>query len=99
MKGCPAEADDQEGNPSAACERLQPGQPVAAAGAAEGNRNVVVDQLAATVGEDRWTAGEACPLPPAFAGGKPSDEAAVWEYGATHRDAAAASGVAEELGK
>jgi hypothetical protein len=41
---------------------LRPGQPVTAAGAAEGNRNVVVDHLAATVGEDRRAAGKACPL-------------------------------------
>lgn len=35
----------------AECDRLQLGQSVVAAGATEGNRNVVVDQLATAVGE------------------------------------------------
>jgi hypothetical protein len=48
------------------------------AGAAEGNRNVVVDQLAAAAGEDRRPVGKACPLLLAIVDGKPSDAAPVW---------------------
>src|ERR1022692_249201 len=76
---------------------LQPGESVAAAGTAEANRELVADQLAATTGEDRRTAGETCPLLLAFAGGEPSDEAALWEYGAADRGAVASGGVAEAL--
>ena len=43
---------EQRGAAVGTCDRIQPGQPVAAAGAAEGNQNVVVDQFATTVGED-----------------------------------------------
>jgi hypothetical protein len=58
-------------------DRIQLGQPVAAAGAAEGNRNVVVDQHAATAGEDRWAADKARPLLLVIAGGEPSHAAHV----------------------
>jgi hypothetical protein len=47
----------------------------AAAGAAEGNRVVVADQPAATVGEDRRSVGKACPLLLAIVGGEPPDAA------------------------
>src|ERR1035437_9088594 len=40
-------------------DRIQLGQPVAAAGAAEGNRNMVIDQFAAAVGENRRAADQA----------------------------------------
>jgi hypothetical protein len=43
--------------------RLRLGQSVAANGAAEANRNVVVDQLATAVGEDRRAVGKACAVP------------------------------------
>ena len=76
---------------------LQPGESVAAAGTAEANRELVADQLAATTGEDRRTAGETCPLLLAFAGGEPSDEAALWEYGAADRGAVASGGLAEPV--
>ncbi len=42
-------------------DRIQLGQPAAAADAAEGNRQMVVDQLAAVASEDRRAAGKACP--------------------------------------
>ena len=67
---------------------LQLEESVAAAGLAQANRDLVADQLAATFGENGWTAGEACPLLLACAGGEPSDEAALWEYGAGDRGAA-----------
>jgi hypothetical protein len=66
----------------------QLGEFVAAAGVAKANRELVADQLAATTGEDARTAGEACPLLLAFAGGEPSHEVAVWEYVAADRGAA-----------
>jgi len=40
----------------------KPGQPVASPRAAEENRRLVADELAAAVGQDRWAAGQACPL-------------------------------------
>ncbi len=76
---------------------LQPGEFVAAAGVAEANRELVADELAATAGEDGRTAGEACPLLLALAGGEQSDEAALWEYGAADRGAVASGGIAEAV--
>jgi hypothetical protein len=73
--------------------RLQPGQFVAEAGAAEGNRNVVVDQLAAMVGKDRRATGKACAVLLADAGGKPSDAAPAWKHAAADGGIAAASRV------
>ena len=72
---------------------IQPGQPVAAAGAAEGNRHMVVDQLAAAAGEDQRTADQACPLLLAAVGGEPPDAAPVWKHTAADRGFAAASRV------
>ena len=43
----------QRGAAVAECYRLQPGQSVAAAGAAQGDRQLVADQLAAAAGENR----------------------------------------------
>jgi len=78
---------------------LQSGEFVAAAGVAEANRELVADQLATAVGEDGRTAGETCSLLLAAVGREPSDEAAVWEYGAADRGAVASGGIAEKLGK
>ena len=50
-------------------DRLQLGQPLAAAGAAEEDRRLVVEQLAAAVGEDGWPIDQARPLLLAAAGG------------------------------
>src|SRR5271165_1391506 len=74
---------------------LQPGEFVAADGVAQANRELVANELAATAGEDGRTAGETCPLLLALAGGEPSDEAALWEYGAADRGAVASGGIAE----
>jgi hypothetical protein len=63
-------------------DRIQLGKPVAAAGAAKGNRNVVIDQFAATAGEDWREAGKACSLLLAAVGGEPSDAAHVWKHAA-----------------
>ena len=55
------------------CDRLQPGEPVAAAGAAEEDRSLVFDQLAATAGEDRRAVSETCPVPLAPVSRRASD--------------------------
>jgi len=74
---------------------LQPGEFVAAAGTAQENRELVTDKFTATTGEDRRTAGETCSLFLALAGGRTSDAAALWEYGAADRGAVASGGIAE----
>jgi len=56
---------------------LQPGEFLAAAGVAQANRELVADELAATAGEDRRTAGKTCALLLATLGGRTSDAAAV----------------------
>jgi len=69
-------------------DRLQLGEPVAAAGAAEKNRELVADEFAATVGEARH-------LQLAIAGGESFDAKAVWKHGAADRSAAGAGGIGE----
>src|SRR5271169_974032 len=76
---------------------LQPGEFVTAAGVTKANRELVADQLAAAAGEVRWTAGETRPLLLAAVGREPSDEAALWEYGAADRGAVASGGIAEAV--
>jgi hypothetical protein len=71
-------------------DRIQLGQPVAAAGAIEGNRNVVVDQLAAATGEDRRPVGKSCLLLLAVVGREPSDAALVRKHAAADSGFAAA---------
>ena len=66
---------------------------MAAAGAAEANRNVVINQFAAAAGEDGRAAGKACPLLLAIVGGKPSDATPVRKHAAAHGGSAAASRV------
>ena len=58
-------------------DRLQLGKPVAAAGAAEEDRELVADQLAAAAGEDRRPVGEARPVLLAAVSGRSSDAAGV----------------------
>ena len=53
--------------------------------AAEEAQELVADQLAATAGEDRRQAGQACPVLLADAGREPSHTAAVWEHGTADR--------------
>ena len=47
----------ERGAAVAECDRLQSGEPVAAAGVAQANRERVADQPAAAVGENRRTVG------------------------------------------
>src|ERR1035437_2203834 len=70
---------------------------MAAAGVAPANRELVADQLAAAAGEDGGTAGGACPLLLAFAGGEPSDETVVWQYAPADRRAVASGGIDEAV--
>ena len=70
----------------AECDRLQPGEPVAAVGAAAEDRQVAAHQLAAVAGETR-------PLLLVAAGGEPSDTATLRGHGRADRVAALARGV------
>jgi len=67
------------------------GQSVAAAGAAEGNREAALDELAEVAGEDRRTADLACPLLLAIVGGEPSDVTPVRKHVAADGGFAAAN--------
>ena len=68
--------------------RLQPGKPVAAAGAAKGNRKVVAYQPSAEAGEDGRAVGEARAVLLADAGGRVPDARAVRSNVATDCDVA-----------
>src|SRR5664279_4938979 len=71
---------------------------MAAAGVSQANRELVVDESAATAGEDGRTAGKTCPLLLAAVGGEPSDETVVWQYAPADRRAVASGGIAEAVG-
>ncbi len=73
--------------------RLQPRQPVAAAGAAGTGRQLVAEQPAAAAYENRRAVDKARPLLLAAAGGESSDAAAVWSHGAHDCHAAGAGGI------
>ena len=62
---------------------------MAAAGAAARDREVIVDQLAATAGEDRRPIDQARSLLLAAVGRKPPDAAAVWNHAAADGHAGA----------
>jgi hypothetical protein len=81
----------------AECDCLQPGESVAAAGAAEENRQVVADQLAAAAGEDGRSAREARPLLLAAAGREPSHLPPLRVHAAADRVAALAGRIDEPL--
>src|SRR5450759_329235 len=76
-------------------DRLQLGKPLAAAGAAEENRELVADQFAAAAGQDRRQAGQARPILLADAGREPSHTAAVREHGPADRCAGGGDRVAD----
>src|ERR1019366_6023181 len=77
---------------------LQPGEFVAAASAAQANRELVAHEFTATAGEDGGTAGETCPLLLAAIGGEPPDERVVWQYAPADRRAVASGGIAGAVG-
>ena len=73
---------------------LQPGQSLAAAGASAANQELVADELATQVDEDRRSAGQARAVLLALIGGGTSEPAAVRRHAAQDLDAAAAEWVA-----
>jgi len=75
---------------------VQPGEPVATAGAAEENRPLVAYELAAAAGEDGRPAGETCALLLAFAGRRTSESEAVRQHAENDRDVAAAGRLANQ---
>src|ERR1019366_1634180 len=88
----------QRGTAVAELDRLQPREPVAAAGAAAADRHVVADQLAAAAGENRRAFDQACPVLLVAACGEPSDAPALRKHAAEDRGAAVASGIATRDG-
>src|ERR1035441_5998058 len=80
-------------------DRLQPGEPVAAAGAAKQDRQLVADELAATAGEDGRTIGETRPVLLPATGGEPPDAAAVRKHAAADRRAALADRIGRRGGE
>jgi len=76
-------------------DRVQSGEPVAAAGAAPEDRQLVLNHLAAATGDDGRSAGEARPLLLAAVGRRTSDAAPVRSDGVADDGVARASGVGE----
>jgi hypothetical protein len=72
-----------------------PGEPVAAAGAAEENRELVADELAAAAGENRRSIGQARTVLLVAPGREPSDAAAVWGHAAKDCGASITSRIGE----
>src|ERR1019366_4395229 len=81
----------QRGAAVAEPNRLQPWQPVAAAGAAGADRRLVADQLAAAAGENPRAVDKACALLLVAPGGGSSGALALRQHAAENRDAAVAS--------
>ena len=71
-------------------DRLQFGKPLAAAGAASEDRQLVADEPATTIGQDGRPADQSRTVLLAAAGGEPFDAAAVREHGVPDRGAARA---------
>ena len=67
----------ERGPAAAARARVQPRESLAAAGALEADRHVVVDQSPAAPRQDGWAAGQARPLLRAAVGGEPPDSKPV----------------------
>ena len=76
------------------CAGLQPGQPVAAAGTATKDQELVADELATQVDEDRRSAGQARAVLLAAAGRRTFEPQAVRRHAAQDLGAAAAKRVA-----
>jgi hypothetical protein len=89
----------QRGAPVAEPNRLQPGEPVTAAGTAEENRPPVAHQLAVAAGEDRRAADQTRSLLLATPCRVSSDEAAVRKHAVQDRGTVITSGVGEPQGR
>jgi len=81
----------------AECDRLQPGQLLAAAGAAEEIRPLVAHQLAAAAREDQRPINQARAVLLAALGGESSEATAVWDPAGQDRGAVLVSGVGERV--
>ena len=77
-------------------DRLQLGQPVAATGIATEDRELVLDELAAAVGEDGQKVGETCAILLAFAGRRALEPEAVQQHAANDLGTAAARRLATQ---
>jgi len=77
--------------------RLQPRESVAAAGAAQADRQLVLDQLAAAPGEDGRSIGQARTVLMAVLGGESSDETVVWQDAPADSRAVRSGGIAEAV--
>ena len=75
---------------------LQLGEPLATVSVAEEDWELVADEFAAALGEDRRTAGETCALLLAAVGRRASHAAAFWQHAAKDRGPAAAERVANQ---
>jgi hypothetical protein len=73
---------------------VQLGQFMAAAGVAQGNRELVADELAAAAGKHRRPVGQVRPLLLAAVSREPSNKAFVWKHGSADRGAADGIGAA-----
>jgi len=76
---------------------IQPGEPLAAARAAEADRQLVVDESAAAADEDGWPARETRPILLADAGGKAPHATTVRGDRAAAYDTVGAGGIAAPL--
>jgi hypothetical protein len=81
--------------PVAERDGLQPGKPLAAAGAAEADQQLVADELAAAAGENGRSAGETCPVLLTTAGRRAPEAEAVRQHAAKDRGATLARGIGE----
>ena len=68
--------------PMAEPDRLQPGESVAAAGAAEAVRQLVADEFAAAARQNRRAFDQARPVLLAAFSGEADDAVPVWKHGA-----------------
>jgi len=75
----------------------KPGEPMAAAGPADEDRQLVADKLATTAGEDGRKAGETRSVLLAPTGGEPPDAAAVWGHPRQDRGVALSSRIGEPM--
>ncbi len=78
------------------CDCIQSGESLAAAGIATEDRELVLDELAAAVGEDRRTAGETCAILLAFVGRRALEPEAVQQHAANDLGTAAARRLATQ---
>src|SRR5437899_1576085 len=77
-------------------DRLQLGEPLASVSVAQEDRELVIDEFAAALGEDRRTVGETCAVFLVAAGRRASHAAAFWQHVAKGSRASAAERVTNQ---